>query len=145
MTFKKNFVMEFPVSFKRASGWCNVVLGDMLRPSDGLANRSFCRSDISRVQLKSNWTVGKRLLASDSKTVWKSRLILSKSLLNFFNGWFENLIISKELALKEPLDDVMLHPRKCSDFQIALRSDHYVDRTFGGSSWSPTEQVAKDI
>ena len=138
MTFKKS-----PDNFERASGLCNVAFGDMLRPSDDLANWSICRSDISRVQLKSNWTVGKRLLASDSKTVWKSRLILSKLLLNSFNGCFGNSSISKELVLKEPLDDVMLHSGTCSDNQMVLRTNHFVNRTFGGSNWSPTEQFVK--
>ena len=36
-----------------------------LRLSDGVANQSFCQSDIFRVELKPNWTVGERLLASD--------------------------------------------------------------------------------
>ena len=47
-------------------------------------------------QLKSYWTVSKRLVASDSETVWKNRLIFSKAILNpIFNGF-----ISKELTLK---------------------------------------------
>ena len=54
------------------------VLIELFRVSDGLANRSFCRSDISRVQLKSNWTVGERLLASDQEAVRECRLILLK-------------------------------------------------------------------
>ena len=57
----------------------------------------------------SNWTVGQSLLASGSEPVWKSRLILLKTRLNVFNGFFGNCIISKELALKEPMDDVTLH------------------------------------
>ena len=48
---------------------CHVALRELLRLSDVLVNRSFCRSDISRVQLKSNWTVGERLLASDGGAV----------------------------------------------------------------------------
>ena len=143
MTFKKNFVKEFPDSFERASELFSVALGDIVRPSDVLANRSFCRSDILRIQLKSSWTVGKRLLAFHSKTVWKSRLVLSKLLLNFFNGCFRNSSISKELALKEPLDDVMLHSWICSNPQMALQTDHFVNRTFQGSNWSPTEQLVK--
>ena len=70
------------------------------RPSDGLANWSFCWSEISRIQLKSNWTVGKRLLASDFRTVWKSSLILLKTGLGFFNYWFGSSFIWQELALK---------------------------------------------
>ena len=131
------------ITFQRVSGWCNVALGDMLRLSEGLANQWFSQSDISRVQLKSNWTVGKRLLASDFETVWKNRLIWSKSLLIFFNGWYGNSFISKELALKEPLDDVMLHLGNCSDIQMHLPTDHFVTRTFWESKWSPIEQLVK--
>ena len=131
------------ISLERVFGWCHVVTGELLRLSNGLVNWSFCLSDISRVQLKFKWTVGKRLLASDSKTVWKSRLILSKLLLNFFNGWFRNSSTSKELSLKEPLDNVMLRSGISSDPQMALRINHFVDRTFRGSNWSPTEQMVK--
>ena len=62
---------------------CHVALRELLRLSDVLANRSFCRSDISRVQLKSNWTVGERLLASDQEAVREYRLILFKTQWNF--------------------------------------------------------------
>ena len=74
-----------------------MVLWELFRLLDGLANRPFCVSKISRFQLKSNWTVCKKLLASNSKIVCKSRLILSKAQLFFCNGWFRNCIISKEL------------------------------------------------
>ena len=46
-SFGKNY-------FERASGCRHVALGELLRHSDGLAKKSFGRSDISRVQLKSN-------------------------------------------------------------------------------------------
>ena len=46
--------------------------------SDDLANRSFSGSDILRVQLKSDWTVGERLLASDQWVVRQCSLILLK-------------------------------------------------------------------
>ena len=66
-------------SFAKIFLWKNsqlvrMVLKELLRPSDGLANRSFCRSDISMVPVKSNWIVGKKPLAFDSKLVWKSRI-----------------------------------------------------------------------
>ena len=86
------------ISFVRASGWCNAEPGELLKLSDEFVNWSFCQLDISRVQVKSNWTVGKRLPASDSKTFWKSRLILSKSLLFFFYGRFGNWFLWKELV-----------------------------------------------
>ena len=119
-------------------------LTDIFRLLDSFENGSFCRSDIARVQLKSNWAFGKRLLDSDSKTVWKSRLILYENTINYFKGWYGNWFISKELTLKEALDDVMLQLGNCWDIQMALRADHFVDRTFRESKWSPTEQLVKD-
>ena len=77
--------------------------------------------------MKSNWTGRNKLLASDYKTVWKNSPILSKALLIFFKGKYGNILISKELLLKEPLDDVMLHPLNYSDIEMALRADHFVD------------------
>ena len=121
-----------------------IVLTEFFRLLDGLASRSFCRWDILKVQLKSNWTVGERSLASGSRTVWKSRLILSKVRLNVFNGWFGNFIISKEFTLKEFLYDLMLHSRNSSDIQMALRTYHIADRRFRDSNWSPTKQLVKD-
>ena len=52
-----------------SAGWCHVALRQLLRLSNVLANRSFCRSHISKVQLKSKWTVGERLQASDPEAV----------------------------------------------------------------------------
>ena len=98
----KNF--SFGKSFQVwSSELVHRVLRELFRLLDSFPNRSFCRSDISRIQVKSNWSIGKRLVASDSKKVWKTKLILLKSLLIFFNGWFRNSFISKELALKESL------------------------------------------
>ena len=76
--WRLNFFKGQWISFERASGWCNVALGDMLRVSDGLGNRSFCWSDILRAQLKSNWTVGERLEAFDQEAVREWRLNLIK-------------------------------------------------------------------
>ena len=46
----------------------------------------------------------------------------------------------KKLELKEPLDDVMRHSGDCSDCQMALRTDDFVKRKFGGFNLSPTKQ-----
>ena len=119
----------------------HMVLIELFRVSDDLANRSFCRSDIARVQLKSNWKVSEKLQASDSKTFCKSRLILLKAQLILFNGWFGNCIISKELTLKEFLYNVMLHWGNCSDIQTALRTDHFIDRIFQESNWTVGESL----
>ena len=43
----------------------HTVVRELLRLLDSFAEQSFCSSDISRVQLKSDWTVGERLLGSD--------------------------------------------------------------------------------
>ena len=67
-----------------SSGWCHVALRELLRLWDAPANRSFCWSDITRVQLKSNWTVGERLLVSDQDAVRECRLILLKGQWTFF-------------------------------------------------------------
>ena len=65
------------INLQRVSA-CHVALSELLRHSDGLANWSFSWSDIWRVQLKSNWTVGESLLASDQEAVRECRLILLK-------------------------------------------------------------------
>ena len=42
---------------------------------------------------------------------------------------------SKELTLKETHDvDVMLNSGNCSDIQMAMQTDHFVDRTFRRSN-----------
>ena len=66
------------------SGWCHVALRELLRLSDVFSNRSFCRSDISRVKLKSNWTVTERLLVSDQERAREYRLDLAKGQWMFF-------------------------------------------------------------
>ena len=55
-----------------------MVLTEFFTLSEGLANRPFCPLDILRVQLKSNLTVGERLLASDKEAVTEWGLILLK-------------------------------------------------------------------
>ena len=108
-----------------------MVLWELFRLLDGLANRPFCVSKISRFQLKSNWTVCKKLLASNSKIVCKSRLILSKAQLFFCNGWFRNCIISKELTLTEFLHDVALR-------ELLRHSDGVANRLL---CWSDISRV----
>ena len=64
--------------------WCQVELRELLRLSLGFVKRCFYRSIILRVQLKSNWTVGKKLLVSDKRAVGKFKLILYKGLIYSF-------------------------------------------------------------
>ena len=42
-----------------------MVVKELLRLSDGPAKGPFCWFDISKIQLKSNWTVGEGHLTSD--------------------------------------------------------------------------------
>ena len=55
--FAKNFLWN---SFQLV----HMLVRELLRKSGGLVKQSFCRSDILKVQLKFNWTVGDWLLAS---------------------------------------------------------------------------------
>ena len=108
----------------------HLVFKELLRLSDGVAYRSFCRSDMS----SSLWL----------QNSLKALLIFFYLFIYlFFYGCCRNSFISKELSLKEPLDDVILHTGNCSDIQMALRTNHFVDRTFRGSNWNPTEQLVK--
>ena len=54
-----------------------------------------------------------------------------------------DLEIDSFSSLNEPLNDVMLHWRNCSDTYIALRTDHFVNPTFRESNLSPSEQLVK--
>ena len=49
----------------RSSQIVHMTFKKLLKLLYGLRNRSFCQLDISKVQLKSNWIVGERQLASD--------------------------------------------------------------------------------
>ena len=90
-----------------------MALGKLLRLSFSVGNRSFCRSDISRIQMKSNWKVGESLVASDQQAVWKSKLIWSKAQLfflmfsleipSFQKSGFEKAFWWCHVALKELL------------------------------------------
>ena len=122
-----------------------MVLKELLRLSDPLANRSFCQSDISWVQLKSNWTFRERLLASYQDTVRECRLILLKRELIFLK-----CLIWKIIHLEKNFSDVALslftgYWGNSSHCQMALRTDHFVDRTFRGSNGSPTDQLVKGL
>ena len=78
-----------------------MVLTEFFTLSEGLANRPFCPLDILRAQLKSNLTVGERLLASDQEAVTEWRLILLKGQWTFFNNSFQNLFICKKNSVME--------------------------------------------
>ena len=71
--FENTSVMEFSPSTPRLL--------------DDLGDQWFCRLDIWRVQLKSKWTVGKKLLASDSNTIWEIRLIFENRIFFKFLVW----------------------------------------------------------
>ena len=63
-----------------------MVVRELLRLSDGLANQSFCRSDISRVRLKSNSAVSEGLLASDQSQFDDAGLLYLNENEIFLNG-----------------------------------------------------------
>ena len=44
------------------------------------------------------------------------------------------MIDFEKISFKEPVDDVMLHYRTCSDIQLVLQTDNFVDRTFWQSN-----------
>ena len=73
MTVKIFLTPNFKIySFEKKFQWqssllVHRVLTKLFRLSDGLVKRLFCRADIWRIELKSSWTVGKRLLASDQE------------------------------------------------------------------------------
>ena len=130
-----------------SSGWSHVALSQMLTLLDVLANRSFCRSDISRVQLKSNWTVGERLLASDPEAVRQCRLILLKGQWTFFlkpnlkiYSFVKTFSVMEFLANKMVLTELF----RLSD-GLANQSFCRSGRAFWGSNWSPTEQSVKGV
>ena len=113
-----------------------MVLKELLRLSDSLANRSFCRSGISWAQLKSNWTFRERLLASDQDSVGQCRLTLLKRQLIFLQ-----CLIWKIIHLDENLSDWGLNlyigqSGNSSNCQMALPTDHFIDWTFQGSNWT---------
>ena len=123
----------------------HTVLKELLTLSNFLANWSFCRSDISCVQLKSNWTFLERLLASYQDAIRECRLILLKRQLNFLQ-----CLISKIVHLENIFSDGALslytgYSGNSLDCQMALRTDHLVDRTFRGSNWNPTDQLVKGL
>ena len=56
--------------FMKEIQWCSSqliqrALTELLSISDDLSNRSFSKSDIFRFELKSNWTIGEKILAFD--------------------------------------------------------------------------------
>ena len=95
LVMQANFTMKFFTIFNFKIYWIaknflwgssqlvHMVLKELLRLSDLLANQSFCRSDISWAQLKSNWTFRERLLASYQDAARECRLILLKRELIF--------------------------------------------------------------
>ena len=125
----------------KSSRLIHMIVSELLRMLDGLANRSFCRSDISRVQLMSNWTVGLKLVASDREVVGEEKLNLHK------RKWtFLQCLISKITDLEKIFSDWILslytgYSENSLHYQMALWTNHFDNWTCWGSSWSPTEQL----
>ena len=135
-SFAKNFLWK-------SSRLIHIVVGELLRLSDSLANQSVCWSDISRIQLKSNWTVGERLVASHQEVVRERRRNLHE------RKWtFLQCLISKIIHLVKNFSDGVVslytgYSGNSSDCPMTLRTDHFVDRTFRRSNCRPTEQLLK--
>ena len=85
----------------KSSRLIHMAVRKLLRLSDGLANRSFYRSDISRIQLKSNWAVGEKLLALDQEVVRNWRLSLHKKKRNLLQCLISKLFICKNVSVME--------------------------------------------
>ena len=75
----------------------------------------------------------------------KKQTTFIENTISFFNAWFGSWFISKEMALKAPLDDVMLHSGNCCDIQIALQTDHFANLAFQGSNWESNWTVAERL
>ena len=83
-----------------------MVPTELFRLSDGLSNWLFCRSDISRVQLKSNWKVGERLVSSDEGSIMNSYLVqanFTETTMIFFQ-----CLISKLIHLEKNFSNAVL-------------------------------------
>ena len=91
----------------------------------------------------SKWTVGECLIASYHETDWKRRLIFLKARINFSQCLVWKFNHFKKNCFKGAFWWCMLHSRYCSDCQMTLRTNCFVDRTFRGSNWSPTKQSVK--
>ena len=97
MTLKNIFVKEFSDSTHG--------IQELLRLSDALANQSFYPSDIWRVQLESNWTVGESMLAFGQEAVREWRVNLLKGQWSFLQCliwkiiYLENIFSDGALSL----------------------------------------------
>ena len=133
---EKNFSDEVLSLYKGYSGNCSNC-------QMGLQTDHFVWLDISRVHLKSNRTIGERLLASDQKVVWELRLNLHK------RKWtFLQFLIWKIIHLEKIFSDGVLslytgYSENSSDYLMSLQTDRFADPTFKGSNWSVTEQLVK--
>ena len=105
-----------------------MVLRKELRLSFCFANQPFCQSDISMVQLNSNWRVGEGLLASDQVAVWECWLFLFKGQQTFLGCLVWKFI-------RFVLSCHTWYSGNCSDCHLALQTDHFVNRTFRESNW----------
>ena len=130
----KNFLWE-------SSQLVHMVLKELLRLSDPPVNRSFFRSDISWVQLKSNWTFCERLLDSYQDAIIECRLILLKRQLIFIQRQIWKIIHLEKIFGDEALSLFTGYLGIFSHCQMALQTKHYIDWTFRGSNWSPTDQL----
>ena len=125
----------------KSSQLVHIVVKELVRLLNDLAKQLFCWWDISRVQLKSNWTVVEGFLVSDQEAIREWRLNLLKGKWTFLQ-----CLISKVIHLKKDFTDGVLslytgYSRNSSDCQMALWTYNFVDRTFQGSNWTVGERL----
>ena len=123
----------------------DLILYELLRLSDGLTNRSFCPSNIFRVQLKAKWIVGEWPSASDQLAVWRCRLVLFKRHRTFSQCLVCKFIYSKRILYYRALSSYTWYWEYCSECHLNMANDHFVVRLFRGFNWNPTEQLVKGL
>ena len=77
-------------------------------------------------------------------TVWYCRLILLKGRWNFLRYLIWRFINFGKIFCERVLSWYTWYSGNSWDCQMALQTDHFVDRTFPESNWSPTEQLVKE-
>ena len=77
-------------------------------------------------------------------TVWYCRLILLKGRWNFLRYLIWRFINFGKIFCERVLSWYTWYSGNSWDCQMALQTDHFVDRTFPESNWSQTEQLVKE-
>ena len=117
------------------------MLSQMTKPKSNSCY-IFDSDRITRVQLKPNWTVGDRLLASDEQAFCKCRLSLFKSFVPIKSrleiNWFRKCCLWRSVLLMTRNTQETNQTLKWPWESIILLVGHFV-----GSNRSSTEQLVK--